>query len=105
LKIMLRLEEPLRIPKPTSGSTSRPVLISTLEFCVDHLHISDHLNHRSLLHPIHSHSSQEGIPLLFRETNRQVDRKSRDQALNQAARQAPLPGGPVQPWKIPPHLP
>src|ERR1700743_1268436 len=70
LKIILRLEEPLRILKPTSGSTSRPVLISTLEFRIHHLHISVHLDHRSFLHSINSHSSQEGIPLLFRETNR-----------------------------------
>src|ERR1700743_1123758 len=85
LKIILRLEEPLRILKPTSGSTSRPVLISTLKFHINHLHISDHLDHRSLLHPINYHSSQEGVPFLFREANHQVYRKSRDQALNQAA--------------------
>src|SRR6202000_1694540 len=102
-------KESLKIPKPTSGSTSRPVSIPTLKLCVHHLHISLHLDHRSLLHLVNAQSSQESIPFLFREANPQVDRKPRLQALNQAAGQAPLPGGPVQvsqtSWKKLPHLP
>ena len=43
------------------------------------------LCHDSLLHPVDPQSPQEGISLLFRETNPQVDHKPRHQALHQVA--------------------
>ena len=68
-----------------------------------------HLDHWSILHPVNLQSSQESIPLSLRQTNPQVDGKSRDLALHQASEQAPLPGGPVQvsqtSWKELSHLP
>ena len=78
-------EESLKILKPTIGSNGKPVLVSAFELCINNLYVSLHLDHRSFLHPIDPQSSQEGIPLLFREANPQVNRKSRGQALNQAA--------------------
>src|ERR1700743_3097416 len=101
-------QESLKIPKPTIGSNGRPVLVPTLELCIHYLHIPFHLDHRLVLHPIDPQSSQEGVSLGLRQTNPQVDRKSRDPALHQASGQAPLPGGPVQgsqkSWKELPHV-
>src|SRR6202000_1275484 len=109
LKVILRLGESLKILKPTSGSTGRPVSVPTLKLCVHNIHISLHLDHQSILHPVDLQSPQESIPLGLRQTNPQVDCKSRDPALHQAAGQAPLSGGPVQvsqtSWKELPHLP
>src|SRR6202000_3349323 len=95
--------------KPTSGSTGRPVSVPTFELCVHDLHVSLHLHHRAILHPVDLQSSHKGISLDLRQTNPQVDHKSRDPALHQASGQAPLPGGPVQvsqtSWKELPNLP
>src|SRR6202000_2233052 len=89
-------QESLKIPEPTIGSNGRPVSVPTLELCIHNLHISLHLDHRTTFHPVNPQSSQEGISLSLRQTNPQVDCKSRDPVLHQASRQAPLPGGPVQ---------
>ena len=102
-------QESLKILKPTIGSNGRPVLVPTLELSIHNLHVPLHLNHRTILHPVYAQSSQEGISPNLRQTNPQVDHKSRDPALHQATRQAPLPGGPVQITQLSqkelPHLP